>query len=180
MIPTIGYAAFDATSPLRLWNFERRDLGTSDIHIQILFCGVCHSDLHTVKAEWSGSTFPQVPGHEIIGRVVATGNAVTAHKAGDLVGVGCLVDSCRTCSACAQELEQYCENGSTGTYGGTEKQTGRPTQVAIQPRLSSTNTSCCAYPTESTLQERLRYCARALQLILHCANGVQVPACELA
>jgi len=128
MIPTLGYAAFDAASPLRAWHFDRRDLGARDVHLQILFCGVCHSDLHTVRAEWAGSVFPQIPGHEIVGRVVATGSDVTAHKAGDIVGVGCLVDSCRTCGACAQHLEQYCENGSTGTYGGIEKQTGRPTQ----------------------------------------------------
>lgn len=128
MIATNGYAAYDATSPLAPWSFERRDLGTGDVHIDILFCGICHSDLHTVRAEWGGIKYPQVPGHEIVGRVVAVGASVKKFKAGDMVGVGCLVDSCRTCASCADGLEQYCENGSTGTYGGVEKETGRPTQ----------------------------------------------------
>ena len=128
MIPTLGFAAHDATSPLSSWNFERRDVGANDVHLEILFCGVCHSDLHTVKAEWGPIKYPQVPGHEIVGRVLAVGNAVAAHKVGDLVGVGCLVDSCQTCPSCAENLEQFCEKGSTGTYGGIEKETGRPTQ----------------------------------------------------
>ena len=98
------------------------------MQIEILFCGICHSDLHTVRAEWSGSVYPQVPGHEIVGRVVATGSSATKFKAGDMVGVGCLVDSCRTCASCGDGLEQFCEKGSTGTYGGIEKETGRPTQ----------------------------------------------------
>lgn len=128
MIPTVGYAALDAGAPLQSWKFDRRDVGANDVHIEILFCGVCHSDLHTVRGEWNNPVFPQVPGHEIVGRVVTVGKQVTHHKAGDIVGVGCLVDSCQTCPSCAQSLEQYCETGSTGTYGGVEKQTGRPTQ----------------------------------------------------
>lgn len=135
MIPAIGYAAFDATSPLRSWNFERRDIGANDVQIEILYCGVCHSDLHTVRGEWSNPVYPQIPGHEIVGRVVATGSSVTGHKAGDMVGVGCLVDSCRTCPSCAKSLEQYCETGSTGTYGGTEKETGRPTQGGYSTQI---------------------------------------------
>ena len=128
MIPALGYAAHDATSPLAPWRFERRDPGARDVRIQILYCGVCHSDLHTVRGEWGQIAYPQVPGHEIIGRVVAVGDAVTSFKAGDVVGVGCMVDSCQSCASCADGLEQYCENGFTGTYGGTEKETGRPTQ----------------------------------------------------
>lgn len=128
MIPTLGFAAYDATSPLRSWNFERRDIGATDVHIEILFCGVCHSDLHTVRGEWGGINYPQIPGHEIVGKVTAVGSDVKAHKAGDIVGVGCLVDSCQSCPSCAENLEQYCEKGSTGTYGGIEKETGRPTQ----------------------------------------------------
>jgi uncharacterized zinc-type alcohol dehydrogenase-like protein len=128
MIQTVGYAAYDATSPLRSWNFERRTVGDRDVQISILFCGVCHSDLHTVKSEWGPIKYPQVPGHEIVGRVEAVGSAVTSHAIGDLVGVGCLVDSCQHCASCDDDLEQYCENGSTGTYGGIEKQTGLPTQ----------------------------------------------------
>ena len=128
MIPTLGYAASSPTSPLAPWRFDRRDPGARDVQIEILFCGICHSDLHTVRGEWGPITYPQVPGHEIVGRVVGVGHDVSRYRAGDIVGVGCIVDSCLTCSSCAQGLEQYCENGMTGTYGGTEKETGRPTQ----------------------------------------------------
>jgi uncharacterized zinc-type alcohol dehydrogenase-like protein len=98
------------------------------VRLDILFCGICHSDLHTVREEWGQIQFPQVPGHEIVGRVTDVGAEVTRYRAGDLVGVGCMVDSCQRCGACGEGLEQYCENGFTGTYGGTERQTGRPTQ----------------------------------------------------
>jgi len=128
MIATKSYAAYGATEPLAPWNFERRAPGANDVQIQILFCGVCHSDLHTVRGEWGPIAYPQVPGHEIIGRVVATGSDVHSHKAGDMVGVGCMVDSCQSCGSCADGLEQYCEKGMTGTYGGVEKETGKPTQ----------------------------------------------------
>jgi uncharacterized zinc-type alcohol dehydrogenase-like protein len=128
MIPTVGIAAYDAAGPLAPWHFERRDLGAQDVHIRILFCGICHSDLHTVRGEWGPCAYPQVPGHEIVGRVEAVGAGVTRWKAGDLVGVGCMVDSCQQCEPCADGLEQYCDNGMTGTYGSTEKETGRPTQ----------------------------------------------------
>lgn len=126
--PTSGYAAFDPSGPLRPWTFERRTPGPRDVRIEILFCGICHSDLHTVRGEWGTITYPQVPGHEIVGRVVGTGVEVTAHAVGDLVGVGCIVDSCRHCASCAQGLEQYCETGMTGTYDSVEKETGRRTQ----------------------------------------------------
>ena len=128
MIPAKGYAAHSATTPLAPWSFERRPPGPTDVHIDILFCGICHSDLHTVRGEWGEITYPQIPGHEIIGRVVATGDAVTKYATGDMVGVGCLVDSCRECASCADGLENYCENGFVGTYGGVEKQSGLPTQ----------------------------------------------------
>ena len=128
MISTLGIAAHDAASPLAPWRFERRDVGAHDVQIQILFCGICHSDLHTVRGEWGPCAYPQVPGHEIVGRVVSVGSGVTQWKAGDLVGVGCMVDSCQHCQPCADGLEQYCDNGMTGTYGGKEKETGRPTQ----------------------------------------------------
>ncbi len=128
MIPTLGIAAYDAAGPLAPWRFERRDLGAHDVHIRILFCGICHSDLHTVRGEWGPCTYPQVPGHEIVGRVEQVGPAVTQWNAGDLVGVGCMVDSCQQCQPCADGLEQYCDNGMTGTYGSIEKETGRPTQ----------------------------------------------------
>jgi uncharacterized zinc-type alcohol dehydrogenase-like protein len=128
MIPTLGIAAYDAAGPLAPWRFDRRALGAHDVHIEILFCGICHSDLHTVRGEWGPCPYPQVPGHEIVGRVAAVGGAVTRWKAGELVGVGCMVDSCQHCQPCADGLEQYCDNGMTGTYGGREKETGRPTQ----------------------------------------------------
>jgi uncharacterized zinc-type alcohol dehydrogenase-like protein len=135
MIETAGYAARSATSPLAPLTFDRRDPGPRDVQIDILFCGVCHSDLHTARDEWGGTIYPVVPGHEIVGRVAAVGGEVTRFGAGDLVGIGCLVDSCRTCASCGEGLEQYCENGFTGTYGGVEKQTGRPTNGGYSERI---------------------------------------------
>ncbi|WP_157272071.1 NAD(P)-dependent alcohol dehydrogenase [Azohydromonas aeria] len=118
MIPTRGYAAVSATSPLRLFGFERRDPGPRDVQIEILYCGVCHSDLHTARNEWQNTVYPSVPGHEIVGRVTAVGGEVKRFKVGDIAGVGCMVDSCRRCGACREGLEQYCETGFTGTYNG--------------------------------------------------------------
>src|SRR3954447_11982716 len=126
MSKAAAFAAFDPTSPLGPFSLERREPGPLDVQIDILYCGVCHSDLHTVRSEWAGTVYPMVPGHEIVGRVVKTGGGGSVFKAGDLVAVGCLVDSCQRCASCAEGLEQYCENGSTGTYGGVEKETGRP------------------------------------------------------
>ncbi len=128
MIPTSGIAAYDAASPLAPWRFDRRDVGAQDVHIRVLFCGICHSDLHTVRGEWGPCAYPQVPGHEVVGRVVTVGAGVTRWKVGDLVGVGCMVDSCQACQPCGDGLEQYCDHGMTGTYGSIEKETGRPTQ----------------------------------------------------
>ena len=102
-------------------NIERRDVLPKDVEINILFCGVCHSDLHTARNDWGGTMYPSVPGHEIVGKVSAVGNEVSKFKVGDLVGVGCIVDSCRTCDSCKQDLEQYCLNGFTGTYNGKDK-----------------------------------------------------------
>jgi uncharacterized zinc-type alcohol dehydrogenase-like protein len=135
MIPASGYAAFDPTSPLRPINFDRRDPGPRDVQIDILFCGVCHSDLHAAKSEWGGVVYPLVPGHEIVGRVSATGGQVARFKEGDLVGVGCMVDSCRSCASCRDGLEQYCEVGFTGTYMGVEKETGRPTNGGYSTKI---------------------------------------------
>ncbi len=120
MKKTQGYAAQSATSLLGLFSFDRREPGPEDVAIEILYCGVCHSDLHMVRNEWKNTVYPIVPGHEIIGRVVRVGNAVTKFKVGDLAGVGCLVDSCRTCPECAAGLEQYCENGFTLTYNSPD------------------------------------------------------------
>jgi uncharacterized zinc-type alcohol dehydrogenase-like protein len=106
---TKSYAAHSATSPLAPYNFERRTPGVHDVQIEILFCGICHSDVHTVRNEWHGTTYPCVPGHEIVGRVIQVGAQVQKFKEGDIAGVGCLVDSCRTCGSCEEHLEQFCE-----------------------------------------------------------------------
>lgn len=120
MIQTSGFAAFDASSPLKPFRFERRDPGPADVQIDILYCGVCHSDLHTVRSEWGQSMYPCVPGHEIIGRVAKAGREVKKFKEGDPAGVGCLVDSDRTCPECRAGLEQYCDN-KVFTYNSPDK-----------------------------------------------------------
>ena len=124
MTTTYAYAASDAQSKLAPFEFQRRELRDHDVQMEVLFCGVCHSDLHQARNEWKNSIYPVVPGHEIVGRVTAVGAGVTRHKTGDLVGVGCLVDSCRTCPSCEEGLEQYCENGWVGTYNGADRITG--------------------------------------------------------
>ena len=111
-----AYGAYAADKPLEPIAIERREPGPRDVRIDIAFCGVCHSDLHQVRSEWGGTVYPCVPGHEIVGRVSAVGGEVTKFAVGDLVGVGCMVDSCQHCPSCAEGLEQYCENGFTGTY----------------------------------------------------------------
>ncbi|UXT22293.1 NAD(P)-dependent alcohol dehydrogenase [Agrobacterium tumefaciens] len=124
MFTTSAYACDDGSSPMKLATIKRRDPGPRDVEIEIEFCGVCHSDIHTARSEWPGSLYPCVPGHEIIGRVGRVGSQVTRFKAGDRVGVGCIVDSCRECASCAEGLEQYCENGMTGTYNSPDKAMG--------------------------------------------------------
>ena len=124
MIKAIGYAATSTTSPLTPFAFERREPTPADVHLEILFCGVCHSDLHQVKGDWGRTNYPCVPGHEIIGRVVGIGSAVTKFRVGDIAAVGCMVDSCRTCASCAEGVEQYCEKGPVFTYNGPDKHTG--------------------------------------------------------
>ncbi|WP_420477049.1 NAD(P)-dependent alcohol dehydrogenase [Noviherbaspirillum sp. ST9] len=124
MIASTGYGATNAHEPLSKLDFTRRDPGPEDVQIEILYCGVCHSDLHTARNEWGNTVYPVVPGHEIIGRVMATGDKVTRFKQGEMVGVGCMVDSCLHCHACAEGLEQYCENGFVGTYNGEEMHSG--------------------------------------------------------
>ena len=124
MIDTVGYAASAPDAPLGPFSFARRETGPTDVRIDILYCGVCHSDLHTARGEWAGTVYPCVPGHEIVGRVARVGAEVKGFKAGDLVGVGCMVDSCQQCASCAEGLEQYCERGMTGTYNSPDKHTG--------------------------------------------------------
>ncbi len=127
MTQASGYAAASPTTPFAPFSFERRAPGQGDVALDILFCGVCHSDLHTARNEWGGTVYPSVPGHEIVGRVTAVGDLVSKFKVGDIVGVGCMVDSCQHCAPCAEGLEQYCENGFTGTYNGPEQGTGANT-----------------------------------------------------
>ncbi|MBA8888263.1 putative zinc-type alcohol dehydrogenase-like protein [Dokdonella fugitiva] len=115
---TKAWGAHAGDTPLEAMDIERRAPGARDVQIEIAYCGVCHSDLHTVRSEWGGTRYPCVPGHEIVGTVTAVGDAVTAFKLGDTVGVGCLVGSCQRCASCAEGLEQYCENGFVGTYNG--------------------------------------------------------------
>ena len=115
---THAYGAHAADRPLQAMQIERRTPGERDVQIDIAYCGVCHSDLHTVRSEWGGTKYPCVPGHEIVGHVSAVGTGVTDFKVGDTVGVGCLVGSCQHCRACREGLEQYCENGFVGTYNG--------------------------------------------------------------
>lgn len=121
-----AYAAQSPTTDLAPWNFERRDVGPHDVQFDILYCGVCHSDLHQARNDWFPGIFPMVPGHELVGKVVKVGSSVKKFKVGDLAGVGCLVDSCRTCDNCKNGLEQYCSNGAVPTYNGREKD-GAPT-----------------------------------------------------
>jgi alcohol dehydrogenase (NADP+) len=128
MIPVVGYAAKKAKGPLASYSFKRREPLDHDIVIDIQYCGICHSDIHQVKDEWGGSTFPIVPGHEIAGIVSQVGLKVSHYTVGDRVGVGCFVDSCRRCSPCCKGLEQYCVEGCSLTYNGVERDGKTPTQ----------------------------------------------------
>ncbi|MDE1963621.1 MAG: NAD(P)-dependent alcohol dehydrogenase [Xanthomonadaceae bacterium] len=130
-----GFAAQSATTPLAPHSFERREPRADDVVIDILYCGVCHSDIHQARDEWGGSLYPMVPGHEIIGRVASVGTEVKGFKAGDLVGVGCMVDSCQHCDACHQGLEQYCVEGMVATYNSVDRKDGLPTFGGYSERI---------------------------------------------
>jgi len=127
MIKTKAYAAQNEHTPLAPWTFDRRDVGPHDVQFDITFCGVCHSDLHQIRNDWFPGIFPMVPGHEIVGRVVKVGDHVKKFKVGDQAGIGCMVDSCRVCENCKNDLEQYCLKGSTYTYNGLERDGKTPT-----------------------------------------------------
>jgi uncharacterized zinc-type alcohol dehydrogenase-like protein len=127
MLQTRGYAAQQPSSKLEPFAFERREPGPRDVLINILYCGVCHSDIHQARDEWGGGIFPMVPGHEIVGRVTSVGPEVTKFQVGDLAGVGCFVDSCRVCNNCKEGFEQWCENHLVLTYNGTERDEKTPT-----------------------------------------------------
>ncbi len=140
MPKTAAYAAFAPDRPLAPHTIDRRDPGPRDVVIDILYCGVCHSDVHQARDEWGGAMFPMVPGHEIIGRVTAVGALVSRHRIGDNVGVGCFVDSCRHCNACASGDEQFCEEGMSATYNSYERTNGvmdrsRPTFGGYSTRI---------------------------------------------
>ena len=126
MVNSKGYAAQTPETDLAPWDFKRREVGPHDVQIEIFFCGVCHSDLHQIKNEWFPGIFPMVPGHEIVGKISKIGSEVKRFKENDLAGIGCLVDSCRTCENCKGGLEQYCLNTNTGTYNSMGKD-GLPT-----------------------------------------------------
>lgn len=125
---TVGYAAKSQGSELTEFSFERRDLRNNDVAIEILYCGVCHSDLHAVRNDWGGSKYPLVPGHEIVGKVISVGSDVTKYQQGDTVAVGCMVDSCQSCDQCHNHEEQFCREGMVGTYSGTDRVNGEMTQ----------------------------------------------------
>ncbi len=135
MLKTPAYAAQSTKAPLAPFTVERREPGAQDVLIDILYCGVCHSDIHQARDEWGGSIFPMVPGHEIVGRVAKVGSGVTKFKVGDAVGVGCFVDSCRQCPSCRKGEEQYCDSGMVATYNGREKD-GTPTHGGYSTRIT--------------------------------------------
>jgi uncharacterized zinc-type alcohol dehydrogenase-like protein len=135
MIPARAFAVHSPTDRFAPFSFERRDPNPNDIAIAIRWCGVCHSDLHTARGEWGGTRYPCVPGHEIVGEVTAVGSDVTKFAVGDLVGVGCMVDSCLECQSCRDGLEQFCERGFTGTYNGPEQGTGDNTYGGYSDRI---------------------------------------------
>jgi uncharacterized zinc-type alcohol dehydrogenase-like protein len=128
MSTALGYAVFDEKSPLGPFSFERREVGEKDVQIEILYCGVCHSDIHQARGEWNNSVYPMVPGHEIVGKVTQVGSKVTKFKVGDYAGVGCMVDTCRECASCKANEEQYCEVQVCFTYNSTEMDKVTPTQ----------------------------------------------------
>jgi uncharacterized zinc-type alcohol dehydrogenase-like protein len=136
MLKTSAYAAISSKSQLAPHSIERRDPGAHDVLIDILYCGVCHSDIHQVRDEWGGAIFPMVPGHEIVGTVVKAGNEVGKWKEGDTVGVGCFVDSCRKCEACRDGEEQFCDEGMTLTYNGYERDGKTPTYGGYSTRIT--------------------------------------------
>ncbi len=121
MLKTPAYAAEKAGRPTHPFSIERREPGPHEVLVDILYCGICHSDVHQVRDQWGGSIFPMVPGHEIVGRVVKTGDEVKKWQAGDTVGIGCFVESCRTCEACQSGEEQFCEEGMSPTYNSYER-----------------------------------------------------------
>ena len=145
MIKAKGFAAPAANAPLTPFSFERRDLRDNDVHIEIHYCGVCHSDVHQVRDEWGRGMFPMVPGHEIVGKVIAVGSKVRKFNIGDLAGVGCMVDSCQECPSCHEDLEQFCEHGFVGTYNSKNKD-GSPTYGGYSNSIVVREEFCLSIP----------------------------------
>jgi uncharacterized zinc-type alcohol dehydrogenase-like protein len=143
---TIGYAAYDPAKPLAPYEFQRRELRANDVAMEILYCGVCHSDLHTARNDWGWSYYPIVPGHEIVGRVTAVGAQVSRYKVGDHVAVGCMVDSCQQCDQCHKGEEQLCREGNTGTYASTDRVTGEHTHGGYSKHLVVRQEFCLRVP----------------------------------
>ena len=147
MAQTPAYAAPSAKAPLVPHSVPRRDPGPHDVQIDILYCGVCHSDIHQVRDEWGGAIFPMVPGHEIVGRVTKVGASVSKFKVGDLAGVGCMVDSCLACDPCKRDLEQFCQKGAAFTYNGTEMDRKTPTYGGYSTQVVVTERFTLKVPT---------------------------------
>lgn len=169
MLATRGYAVKSPLSHFEPFDFERREVGAHDVLIKILYCGICHSDIHQARDEWGGSIFPMVPGHEIVGKVIKVGAEVKKFKVDDIAGVGCLVDACRTCNSCAENEEQFCEKHRSLTYNGTEQDLVTPTYggysnqivvdekfvLRVSPKLSLVNVApllCAGITTYSPLK----------------------------
>jgi uncharacterized zinc-type alcohol dehydrogenase-like protein len=141
MLATKGYAVHSKTDALAPWNFERRELGSKDVLIEILYSGICHSDIHQARSEWGPAIYPMVPGHEIVGRITRVGNEVTRFKAGDLAGIGCMVDSCQSCPSCQGGHEQFCEQKQTVyTYNSLERDKKTPTYGGYSNQIVCTET----------------------------------------
>lgn len=148
----LGYATHSAISPLEAFQFQRRALRKNDVNIEILYCGVCHSDLHQARNDWGNSIYPMVPGHEVVGKVIGVGADVKKFKLGDTVGVGCMVDSCQICAACEQDLEQYCEDGNTPTYNGIDRHDKMPTMGGYSERVVVSDKFVLKVPTKLDLK----------------------------
>lgn len=148
----LGYAVQKAKTKLAPYHFERRDMRSDDVEIEILYCGVCHSDLHHIEDDWGGNHYPLVPGHEIIGKVLRIGDNVTAFKVNDFVGVGCIVDSCRHCSPCQHGLEQYCEEGNTLTYNSFDRHDHTLTFGGYSEKIIVSDKFVLKIPTGLTLE----------------------------
>ncbi|HEX8456579.1 MAG TPA: NAD(P)-dependent alcohol dehydrogenase [Pyrinomonadaceae bacterium] len=152
MLNTRGYATQAADAPLEPFSFERRDVGARDVLIEILYCGVCHSDIHQARNEWENSIYPMVPGHEIVGRIARVGAEVESFKEGDLAGVGCFVDSCRACDSCREGEEQYCRNHLVATYNGTECDEQTPTYGGYSNQIVVDENYALRVPTNLPLE----------------------------